>query len=783
VKNRSLALKLIFMILTCTSFILGGILLYNYQVSRKMILKNIEANARDLSRATSQKIETVLHSIKEVPETLAEVLEQIPYDEEILKKLLYTAVKRNDGIFGSTIAFEPKAFDGVSQYYAPYWYRSGGELKLSWLGGNDYPYSLFDWYQIPKELGKLCWTEPYYDEGGGNIIMSTCSAPVYRKFGEERRFMGVITADVSLAWLQQMISSIKIAKTGYAFLVSKNGTFVTHPEKDLVMNETLFGLAEMRHDSALREIGREMTQGRSGFVPFAGLKGKQKSWMAYAPIPSTGWSVAVVFPQDELMSDVVRLSWAGILLACGGFILLLIVIVAISGTITKPLRRLADATKDIAKGNWDIDLPAPKSADEVGILTASFLSMKEALKKYIRDLTTATAAKERMASELKIAHDIQMNFVPKTFPAFPNRKELDIYAVLVPAQEVGGDLYDFFFLDEDRLCFVIGDVSGKGVPAALFMAVTKMLLKTSAKGASGPEEILKKVNLEIAQDNDSCIFVTVFCGIFNAKTGELSYANGGHNPPLILRGGKTPEFLTGGRGPVLGVLNEAVFQTETVSFAPGDILYLYTDGVTEACDEQEELYSAERLQKFLGEIPRTPLKGVVDRTLHEIRSFSDKMPQSDDITLLVLKYNGNAETGKKEEATTLVLKNNLAGLSELNVTLKKLLERQVLGQRSFHDIGLVLEEVIVNIISHAYSDAREHEIFVDIEAKGEDVSLRVQDDGIPFNPLEFPPPDLNAPLEERPVGGLGIHMVRSLAKAVAYERKNECNILTMTLAR
>ena len=515
-------------------------------------------------------------------------------------------------------------------------------------------------------------------------------------------------------------------------------------------------------------------------MPFKSFVTGKKCWLAYAPIPSTGWSVAVLFPQDELMADILRLNQINILLASGGFIILLIVIIFIAGSITKPLRVLAHATKDIAKGNWEVELPGPKSTDEVGDLTASFLYMREALKKYIRELTETTVTKERMESELKIAHDIQMGIVPKIFPPFPERKEFDLYAILEPAREVGGDFYDFFFMDPHHLCFVIGDVSGKGVPAALFMAITKTLIKAIAKETANPDEILTKVNAEIFRDNDSCMFVTVFCGILDARTGEISYANGGHNPPLVLRKGKGAEFVRGEHGPAPGALENAVYIKQSLVLGPGDALYLYTDGVTEACDEKDELYSEERLQDFLLRKPAAPLKELVENTLQEIRSFSGEKPQSDDITLLVLRYFGDSTAGKNE--ITLVLENDLASLPKLALDLEEFGKQHRLAENVLRDTNLVLEELVVNIISYAYADAVKHEIVIHLEKREKEIVIQIRDDGGPFNPLQIPEPDLDVPIKERPVGGLGMHIVRNLAARVEYERKGIWNILTLAMA-
>jgi len=497
-KNSGIAFRLAFLILTSSTLIFGGIFGYNYYFSRKIIEKDIMANAENLTLSAVNKIEAVVSAVEKIPENLAYFLEYTGCDGEETLKLLRSVVAGNSEIYGATIAFEPYSFNKDFLYYAPYFCKSGGEIKLSYLGNDSYRYFYWDWYQIPKELKRPVWSEPYYDEGGGNIIMSTYSVPFYKNTGGERKFAGVVTADMSLLWLQDIVSSIKIGKTGYAFLISRNGVFVTHPEKDVIMNETIFSLAEARKDPLLRKTGKNMISGNSGFVPFTSILTRKKCWMAYAGIPSTGWSLGALFPQNELTRDIRNLSRLVFVFGGIGFIFLFLVISLIAGSITRPLRNLARATRDIGKGNLDFKLLPVKTKDEVGDLSASFAYMRDALKKYIKELTETTKVKERIESELKIAHNIQMGIVPKAFPPFPSRKEFDIYATLVPAREVGGDFYDFFFVDEDRLCFVIGDVSGKGVPAAIFMAMAKALIKAAAGQVKNPGETLAIANRELS---------------------------------------------------------------------------------------------------------------------------------------------------------------------------------------------------------------------------------------------------------------------------------------------
>jgi sigma-B regulation protein RsbU (phosphoserine phosphatase) len=255
--------------------------------------------------------------------------------------------------------------------------------------------------------------------------------------------------------------------------------------------------------------------------------------------------------------------------------------------------------------------------------------MTRRLNASIENLQETTAAKERIESELKIAHDIQMSMVPKIFPPFPNRCEFDIFAALVPAKEVGGDFYDFFFVDEDQLFFAAGDVSGKGVPASLFIAVTKTLLKTTAAKAVAPGEVLEHLNNEIYRDNDSCMFVTLFCGLLNVRTGEVEYANGGHNLPYHLsREGVKPLEKTGGTA--LGILEHAQYRSGRLVLAPGETLFLYTDGVTEAMNGQGTLFSDQRLAEVLTRSRLSKPRQLVEQVVHEVEAFSAGVLQLDD---------------------------------------------------------------------------------------------------------------------------------------------------------
>jgi len=637
---KGIALKLSALILTSVLLIFALVIVNNYFFSRKIIIQNLENNAKHLALATINYIDSILFAVEKIPENLANFLKESSYDSNRLERFVRTVVENNPEIYGATVAFEPYAFKTERFYYAPYYFKNNGKLEKCYLGGDDYNYFHLDWYQIPKELDQPIWSEPFFDEGGGDILMATYSVPFYKTISGKRQFIGIVTADISLAWLQKKVSDIKILETGYGFLISKNGTIITHPRQGLVMNETIFSMAEALNDTQIRNLGREMIKGKTGFVPFTTPE-KKKTWMVYAPLASNGWALAALFPEDELMADVVRLNHIMLILSLAGILCLLVIIILIAGTITRPLRALSNSAETIATGDLDVELPSIRSKDEVGILAESFAHMKASLKQYILDLTETTAAKERIESELQVARDIQMGILPKLFPPFPNRSEFDIYATIEPAKEVGGDLYDFFMIDEDHLCIVVGDVSGKGVPASLMMAITCTLIKTKTTKGLLPNTVLTRVNEDLSMDNESCMFVTLFLGILNLKTGEMAYCNAGHNYPyMIYASGDVAEIETTS-GVALGVLEDFPYECGHIELNKDDTFFLYTDGVTEATNENDDQFLEERLEKTLMDSSRNSIRDIVSTVMLNVKDFSHPAPQFDDITIMALRFFGD----------------------------------------------------------------------------------------------------------------------------------------------
>ncbi|MGO9622612.1 MAG: adenylate/guanylate cyclase domain-containing protein [Desulfobaccales bacterium] len=380
IKNRSLASQLIFFILTSVAVIFLTASLYNYNASEEGIIRHASENARHLTHETVFRIEAILRGVEKIPLDLAATLEQLPWQERNLVPLLRTAVSNNKELFGLGIGFEPYGHNPQSLYFCPYVFRSDDQLRVKMLGGESYRYFYLDWYQIPRELGRPLWIEPYF--GAGNTIESTYSVPFYREREGRREIAGVVSADISLMWLKDIVSAVKIYQTGYAFLISRNGMFVTYPEQQLIMRESIFGLAEARNDPKMREVGRDMIRGGEGFMPIPESLTGKRSWLYYAPVPATGWSLGVIFPEAELFADAGRLLRRSAVVGVLGLGILAAVIIIISRRITRPLRLLARKTADIAHGDFTATVPET-GAREIAHLAGSFNRMGRELIDYM----------------------------------------------------------------------------------------------------------------------------------------------------------------------------------------------------------------------------------------------------------------------------------------------------------------------------------------------------------------------------------------------------------------
>ncbi len=524
------------------------------------------------------------------------------------------------------------------------------------------------WYGAAVVNGNTIWTAPYVSAAVNELIV-TVATPF---FTADKEHIGVVEADVTLKALSEQILNTQIGEKGYAFLIDNLGNVICRPglrasvgdwkEAEQFQNLLTAG------DATLQEIAKAMIIGKSGIrrcpSDLGGVAGGEK-YIAYAPIVSTKWSLGVVMPVTEITAPATatrdkidraaaasreqidgRITRALVIMALLFIAMIVIVALAsraLSKRITRPLLTLAQGAKVIGSGDLDHRIELA-TGDETQDLAETFNRMTADLKEYVADLAKTTAAKERIESELNIAREIQASMLPRVFPPFPDRTEFTIYATMDTAKEVGGDFYDFFFETTDRLCFTIGDVSGKGVPAALFMAIVRALLRNEAMRGLHADEILTRVNDAVAPDNENCMFASVFFAILNVKTGELEYANGGHNPPLRREAGGVYSYLKIPNGIVVGAMEGVSFTRNTMTLQPDEALFLYTDGVTEAMNREQQLFSEERLAQVLNGGTDPHPKAVITGVSKAITAFVRDEPQFDDITMLVLRYQGDAES-------------------------------------------------------------------------------------------------------------------------------------------
>lgn len=395
---------------------------------------------------------------------------------------------------------------------------------------------------------------------------------------------------------------------------------------------------------------------------------------------------------------------------------------------------------------------------------------------HINDMTESLREKARIGIELAAATNIQVHMLPCVFPAFPDRDEFDIYATMNPAKEVGGDFYDFFMIDERHLAVVIADVSGKGVPAALFMVIAKTLIKNHTQMGLEPCEVFTKVNRLLCEGNEEGLFVTAWMGVLDVETGKLTYVNAGHNPPMIklADGGFTklksrPCFVLAG-------LDDTCYTQAELTMAPGDRLFLYTDGVTEATNEAMELYGEEQLSNYLNEHIAVSAEDMLHGLKDDINIFAGNAEQFDDITMLILDYRKKCRTDDTAER---LFPAKVDALPEVTAFVEEALEKAECSPKAEMQIAVAVEELFVNIANYAYPDG-DGSMKLKICTDDEAVTLRFMDSGIAFNPLQEEEPDVTADVESRKIGGLGIYMVKKTMDSVQYERKDNENILTVT---
>ena len=518
--------------------------------------------------------------------------------------------------------------------------------KYSDSGESQGNYNFFEssWYTQAKEAETLIFTDTYLDGYGRGETIS-CAAPFY---DAADNFAGVVSMDVLISDINNSVIAMDYVNGAYAFLLDTNGKVIAAPEafRDTVGNNIVTD-----DNARLHGIADQILSGKSG------IAATDQAYYAYAPIEGIDWILGVYFPTSvitektdditavisENTSDTAQSIQNSILLAItifvAGFIIIVIGVYFISKVfadrVVQPLQILQKDVQMISKGNLEHRAKIIQD-DEIGELANAFNNMSASLQEYIKNLSSVMAEKERIGAELNVATQIQADMLPSIFPAFPEREEFDIYATMQPAKEVGGDFYDFFLVDEDHLAVVIADVSGKGVPAALFMVIAKTLLKNRAQMGDSPAKVLEVVNNQLCENNKAEMFVTVWFGVMQISTGKIVAANAGHEKPIIRKADGEFEIFKDKHGFVMGGMEGMKDKEYELEIEKGGCLFVYTDGVPEATSSESELFGMERLVQVLNEEKDAPLPDILKSVKGSIDKFVKDAPQFDDITMLAL---------------------------------------------------------------------------------------------------------------------------------------------------
>lgn len=591
--------------------------------SHVMISKEARIGAANMLESVNGDIEKRLGLVEMVAQGNSWVVGDGFDNDGFMYYVTSQSVMCNPNVLGCAVAFLPD--EAHPQGHAPYAYRDeAGKIQTKDL--NDHPYTEEDWFKTAMADGAPYWSEPYYDGGGAGQMMCTYSYPIKDTLGTIR---GVVTADIALDWIEDMVRNVAPYENSYMVLSSRKGKLLSMASDSAAFAGNVLDNARHAKDRRVVDASEKMLAGETGYAVIKGKKGL--SVMLYSPLEN-GWSSAMVVRYRDVLKGCSVMHWFMVVVGLLGLLSIYILCRRVIKRLANPLNHFANSAREISKGDFDVKLPDVANCSEMLTLHESMDQMQRSLKHYIADLQTTTQANARIESELNMARNIQLGMVPHDFP---QGKSYDIYALLHPAREVGGDFYDFAETD-GKLYFAVGDVSGKGMPAALVMAITKAAFRFFAGMGMPVEEILYHINHTVSDGNESMMFVTLFAGCLDLATGEMTYCNGGHNPILVtpIEGGS--RYLDEKPNVAVGVMDGFRYAKETLQLHKGDGLLLYTDGVTEAERADKNQYGEEALLK-LADTPRfreSQSRQRVELLSEDVKTFVDGNEQNDDITIM-----------------------------------------------------------------------------------------------------------------------------------------------------
>jgi len=784
---KSLSTRLIAWVLGATLTLSVVTFYAGFVENRQKLKEDASRTAEFAARALANDISALIRGIEQATQTLGSVVRHVRPDPDQTRALLHSLIEADDAIYGAAIAYAPEAFIAGTDF-AAYMHRTPGGVRYLDIVSQDPGFRNDPWYRVPALTGKTSWSEPYLDLKLGAVDMVSFSIPVFEDLESGPRLLAVVSADVALENQRARIDA-KARELGEdirVLILSGGGRVITVDALDSELTRDTSGVytipladqAAQRGREDIRVLAKRMTQGEEGTTTLVGLNRETRQWIHFRPLARTGWSVAIIVEEAELLTEIQESEFREVVMFSLYVVLMVLVVVVLARRITGPLRQLAGAAREIGHDPLAAKVPTLHTEDEVADLGDALRSMQVDLGTYLDELKATMDAKQRLEGELAAARQIQMAMLPQ----LPEHGSLvdgcDAAATLIPAKAVGGDLFDLIPLADGRLMFLVGDVSDKGAAAALFMAKTVTLANLLGRERVAPAELLARLNRELCRDNDACMFVTAVCGVLDPQSGELIYANAGHNPPLRFPTDGDATYLDVLPGKALGLYEEAGYREARIVLDPGETLLVYTDGVTEAADPDHDLFGEERLAGLPAELFESA-HAVVEGVVAAVENFAASAEQADDITVLVLR-----RTEQLPLVAETLMRGGIAAVANTQAWLASKLRRARVDEDLVGELELIAEELLANVVHHAYQDRPDAEASIRLEIDQAHVRLRFDDPGPPFDPLlDAPDPKLEVDPMERQIGGLGIAMVKRLADAIVYRREDGHNVVEVEKRR
>ena len=689
-----------------------------YHYTHDMMEDNLEKHAEMELTLKAILVKSTLRSAEDVLKNHIWDIRENLSEPDSIHSAVVRMISLGRNLRGGSVAFVPNYYPSKGRLFEPYVQKTGDSIIAMQIAGENHDYTERDFYKEAIALDDAVWVDPYIDNEGAQEVVTSYAMPIRDESGD---LAGVAGIDMSLEWLSDTLNSRHIYPSSFLLLLTEAGDPIIRPSEKYVRKEIPNEIIRLINDST---VARQASgSGRSKVIDFD-IKGRDGSIFYANMRGEPHWQIAVVCYDDEVYAPLLWLRLR----------LLLLSLLAI-GILLFMIRLFAQGEKELKR---------------------------------------KTMEQERTNGELRIANNIQQALLPTTEESQAITEDVCVEGRLIPAKQVGGDLYNTVVRD-GKLFFCIGDVSGKGIPSALIMAVTQVLFRNLASRENNPAHIMKQLNETACRNNKSNIFVTLFIGVLDLPTGYLRYCNAGHELPILPGQSATLEAKP---NLPIGLFEDFDYEMETLVMQPGSSLFLYTDGLTEARNAKGKLFGRDRVVQMIEACGSMEPKQLVETVISKWHQFIGTTEQSDDLTLLALNYTPSQEQNIVDEGLT--LHNDVKEIEALGTFVKQVAEQLSLDKSLTSKLRLAVEEAVVNVMEYAYPKGTTGNVNIRATSNGKHLKFIISDTGISFNPTKVSAADTTLSAEERPIGGLGILLVRELMDSINYERIDGKNVLTLS---